>query len=98
MNDFEDGTLTLKVIDEFLKLNVLDQWSTHVRENDAIKLTLLTLSLGKAIKNKITTLPLEKVSNLSSEIIEENEDPRESEFLAMLEIIPSYVEPKLCEE
>ncbi|MCI01180.1 hypothetical protein A2U01_0022205, partial [Trifolium medium] len=86
--DLEDGTLTLKVYDEVVKLNVLEAMKHPKEKEECYRVDILNSIIEEQIKNQVPSLPLERVLSFPSEIVEENEDPKEREALAMLEAIP----------
>ncbi|CAJ2645795.1 unnamed protein product [Trifolium pratense] len=88
--DLEDGTLTLKVYDEVVKLNVLEAMKHPEEKEECYRVNILKSIIGEQIKHQVPSLPLERVLSLPPEIVQENKDPRECEVLTMLEALPSY--------
>ncbi|CAJ2659128.1 unnamed protein product [Trifolium pratense] len=88
--DLEDGTLTLKVYDEVVKLNVLEAMKHPEEKEECYRVNILNSIIGEQIKQQVPSLPLERVLSLPPEIVQENKDPRECEVLTMLEALPSY--------
>ncbi|XP_050915502.1 uncharacterized protein LOC127130558 [Lathyrus oleraceus] len=83
MIDIEEGTMTLKVYDEELKINVRNtmQYKDDVGTSHTIE--VIDQVIAQEIKRKTPQLPLECVLSLS--IFESDKDKRESEVLAMME-------------
>ncbi|XP_058774826.1 uncharacterized protein LOC131649098 [Vicia villosa] len=85
MIDMEGGTMTLKVYDEELKIDVRDTMKFRDEEISSKQVGILDTVFIQVIQSKIPELPLERVLILS--IYEKDEDINEAEskVLAMLE-------------
>lgn len=66
MIDIEDGTVTLKVYDEELKIDVQNtmRYKDDVETSDIVK--VLDVVIAQSIQNQIFKLPLERVLSLSA--------------------------------
>lgn len=88
--DLEDGTLTLKVDDEVVKLNVLKAMKHPKEKEECYRVDMLNYIVKEKLQTEVPVLPLERVLSLPPEIVQESSDPRECDVLAMLEAFPSY--------
>ena len=85
MIDIEGGTMTLKVYDEELKINVRDTMKFKDEEGTSKNVGILDTVFIQSVNSQMPKLPLERVLSLS--ILEKNEEvnEEESQVLAMLE-------------
>ncbi|XP_050877007.1 uncharacterized protein LOC127080748 [Lathyrus oleraceus] len=94
MIDIKEGTMTLKVYNEELKIDVRNT----MKYNDGVwtsnTIEMLDIVVAQSIQNQIPKLPLERVLNLSAQEIEENEDEKEKEVLDMMEAKPQWPRSK----
>lgn len=88
--DLEDDTLTLKVDDEVVKLNVLKAMKHPKEKEECYRVDMLNYIVKEKLQTEVPVLPLERVLSLPPEIVQESSDPRECDVLAMLEAFPSY--------
>ena len=88
--NIEEGTMTLKVYDEELKINVRNtmKYKDDVATSQHIEVIDQVFTNENSLKTQ--KLPLERVLSLS--IFDETEevDEKEMEVLAMMETIPSF--------
>ena len=91
MIDIEEGTMTLKVYDEKLKIDVRDTMKFKDDEGASKSIEVLDTVFAQSMQITTPKLPLERVLSLS--IVEDTEgiDEKESEVVAMLKEQPPWV-------
>jgi hypothetical protein len=62
--DLVDGTLTLNVYDEIVKLNVLGAMKHPKEKEECYRVDILNSIIGEQIKNQVPSLPLERILSL----------------------------------
>lgn len=92
MIDIEEGTMTLKVYVEEMKIDV--RYTMQYKDDVGTSHTVEVIDqvIAQEIETKVPQLPLERVLSLS--IFESDEDERESEVLAMMEEQPQWIRSK----
>ncbi|XP_050914621.1 uncharacterized protein LOC127129492 [Lathyrus oleraceus] len=100
MIDIEEGTMTLKVYDEKLKIDVRDTMKFKEDEGASKSIEVLDTVFAQSMQITTPRLPLERVLSLS--IVEDTEgiDEEEFEVVAMLKEQPPWARsrPQRCEE
>ena len=93
MIDMEEGTMTLKVYDEVLKINVRDSMRFKEEIGTSKNIEVLDTVFIRSIECLSPELPLERV--LSQSIFEKNEetDEKEAEVIDMMEVQPKWNKP-----
>lgn len=95
MIDIEEGTMTLKVYDEKLKIDVRD--TMKVKDDDGASKNIEVMDTVFAQSMQITTpkLPLERFLSLSTIEDTEGIDDKESEVVSMLKAQPPWIHSRL---
>jgi hypothetical protein len=91
MIDIEEGTMTLKVYDEKLKIDVRDTMKFKDDEDASKSIEVLDTVFAQSMQITTPKLPLERVLSLS--IIEDTDgiDEKESEVVSMLKAQPPWI-------
>lgn len=94
MIDMEEGTMTLKVYDEVLKINVRESMKFKEDVGTSKNVEVLDTVFIKAVSCNVPELPLERVLSLSICEKEEGMDEKELEVLDMMEVQPQWPRSK----
>ncbi|XP_050896934.1 uncharacterized protein LOC127103746 [Lathyrus oleraceus] len=94
MIDMEEGTMTLKVYDEVLKINVRESMKFKEDVGTSKNVEVLDTVFIKAVNCNVPELPLERVLSLSICGKEEGMDEKELEVLDMMEVQPRWPRSK----
>ncbi|XP_058747230.1 uncharacterized protein LOC131620247 [Vicia villosa] len=94
MIDIENGTMTLKVYDEELKINVRStmKHKEDVGTNHSVE--VINQIVADNIQSSFPESPLERVLFLSTEEMEESDNEKEKEILALLDAQPPWLKSK----
>ncbi|XP_058764184.1 uncharacterized protein LOC131637603 [Vicia villosa] len=94
MIDIENGTMTLKVYDEELKINVRStmKHKEDVGTNHSVE--VINQIVADNIQSSFPESPLERVLCLSTEEMEESDNEKEKEILALLDAQPPWLKSK----
>ncbi|XP_058765799.1 uncharacterized protein LOC131639312 [Vicia villosa] len=100
MIDIEEGTMTLKVYDEKLKIDVRNSMKFKEDEGEIKDIEVLDTMLAKSMQFTTPELPLERVLSLSISDTSEGIDEKESEVISMLKAQPplTHSRPQRWEE
>ncbi|XP_058776375.1 uncharacterized protein LOC131650691 [Vicia villosa] len=85
MIDMEGGTITLKVYDEELKIDVRDTMKHKEDIETSHTVEVIDNMVVKAVQSPVPKSSLERVLSMSAQEIEDNEDETEREILAILD-------------
>ncbi|XP_058756799.1 uncharacterized protein LOC131630022 [Vicia villosa] len=94
MIDIEEGTMTLKVYDKELKINVRDAMKFIDEDGTSKSVEVLDTVFIQYVENKMLELPLESVLSLSIFENGSKTDVEKSEVLGMLEAQPQWKRSK----
>ncbi|XP_050876213.1 uncharacterized protein LOC127079903 [Lathyrus oleraceus] len=92
--DIKEGTMTLKVYDKELKIDVRSTMKHKEDIGTSNAVEVIDKMVVKVIPSQVPKLPLERVLSLSAQEIEDNEDAREKEMLALLDVQPPWLKSK----
>ncbi|XP_050876041.1 uncharacterized protein LOC127079705 [Lathyrus oleraceus] len=92
MIDIEEGTMTLKVYNEELKIYVRNMMQYKYDIGTSHTIEIIDQVIAQEIEKKMPQSPLERVLNLL--ILESDEDEGDSEVLAMMEKQPEWIRSK----
>ncbi|XP_058786629.1 uncharacterized protein LOC131661193 [Vicia villosa] len=94
MIDIENGTMTLKVYDEELKINVRNtmKHKEDIGTNHSVE--VINQIVADNIQSSFPESPLERVMCLSTGEIEDNGSEKEKEILALLDAQPPWLKSK----